>query len=507
MLGFITNRGFLTGRGFGGLRRMLRRRFDAIRVLDLRGDSQGTRPATVAVDENVFNIQVGVCLLIAFATGNKPRGAEAQISYSDAWQAGAFTRLEKLHLASTAATDSTLLQYRPVPGRDMDPLKPSGFASTDWPGIDELLTFRSNGIVTYRDDFVYATTHAALANRIQRWLQLPPEQAREEFGDSTLNKIGPAMMVSFDATAIERVSYRPLDARFLYGKVTYVDRLRPLLQDAWGSENVAFMALNDGTSAGPAVWCHSLKPDQHAFRGSYGGWVFLFRNHSTEGPRHFLPPNLVGGLAAAYGRPVVPIDIFDTVLGLLSASSYTTRFAFDLEDNFPHIPFPADPAVFDIAARLGARIRALEGFGPAPGAGFRSARLVGRPSGATLDVPSSQRAFAGTGPAGSIALLRDRSLCIAGVTERVWRFEISGYPVLYRWLRARSGESITGPSGAALLREALDIAWRIGELIDLFDQADTVLGQALEAPLTRGDLDLPRRSAVAIAADEDDTAG
>jgi hypothetical protein len=265
------------------------------------------------------------------------------------------------------------------------------------------------------------------------------------------------------------------------------------------------MALDDGTGAGPAVWCHSLKPDQHAFRGSYGGWVFPFRNHSAEGPGHFLVPNLVGGLAAAYGRPVDPIDVFDAVLTLLSASSYTTRFAFDLEDDFPHIPFPADPAVFDTATRLGARIRALEGFGPAPGAGFRAARLVGRPSRATLDVPSPQRAFAAIGPVGSIALQRDRSLCIAGVAERVWRFEISGYPVLYRWLRARNGEAITGPSGAALLREALDVAWRIAELLDLFDQADSALREALEAPLTRADLDLPRRSAVAVATDEDDT--
>ena len=40
----------------------------------------------------------------------------------------------------------------------MDPLKPPGFAGTDWPGVTELLTFRSNGIVTYRDDFAYATT-------------------------------------------------------------------------------------------------------------------------------------------------------------------------------------------------------------------------------------------------------------------------------------------------------------------------------------------------------------
>ena len=128
VLVFITNRGFLSGRGFGGLRRMLRRRFNAIRVLDLRGDSQGTRPATVAADENVFNIQVGVCILIAYATGNQAEGAQAEVRYADAWNARAFTRLEKLRLVSAAAVEPGLLEYRPVPGRDMDPLKPPGFA-------------------------------------------------------------------------------------------------------------------------------------------------------------------------------------------------------------------------------------------------------------------------------------------------------------------------------------------------------------------------------------------
>jgi hypothetical protein len=122
-------------------------------------------------------------------------------------------------------------------------------------------------------------------------------------------------------------------------------------------------------------------------------------------------------------------------------------------------------------------------------------------------VPPPQRAFAGTASLGTIALVPDRSLTIAGVAERVWRFEVSGYQVLYRWLRARNGESITGPSGAALLREALDIAWRIAELLDLFDEADAVLARALEAPLTRADLDLPGRGAVVVPQDDEDDPG
>lgn len=207
VIAFITNRGFLTGRGFGGLRRMLRRRFDVIRVLDLRGDSQGARPATVAVDENVFNIQVGVCILVAHATGRKPAGAEAEVRYADAWEAQAFTRAEKLRLAVDAADNPALLRERVVPGQDMDRLKPPGFADTDWPGVNELLRFRSNGIVTYRDDFAYATTQVGVAERVQRLLLLPLEQAVAEFRETRDRKAGPALKMPFNAAVIERVSY------------------------------------------------------------------------------------------------------------------------------------------------------------------------------------------------------------------------------------------------------------------------------------------------------------
>ena len=506
VLAFITNRGFLTGRGFGGLRRMLRQRFDVIRVLDFRGDSQGARPATVATDENVFNIQVGVCVLIAHATGTKPAGAEAEVRYADVWEARAFTPAEKLRLAFAAVDDPALLQERSVPGRDMDRLKPPGFAVTDWPGVDELLRLRSNGIVTYRDDFAYASTREGLAARIQRWLTLAPEQAKVDFGDTVANKTGPALRVPFDAALINQVSYRPLDVRHLYNQPNYVDRIRPPLQAAWGPTNFALFALEDGTGAGPAVWCHGLKPDQHAFNNR-GGWVFPFRNHNAEGSGHYLSPALVRGLAAAYGAPVAALDTFDAILALLSATSYTTRFALDLEDDFPHVPFPADREAFADAARLGARVRVLQSLTAEPAPSFRSTRLLGQPSAPVLDAPTPSRAFVADGATGTVALLPDGSLRMTGVPVRVWTFAVSGYPVLPRWLRARKGETLTGPGSAALLRAALDVAWRIEELLHLFDQADDVLVRALHAPLTRMDLGLPARDEVVTAEENDDAPG
>jgi hypothetical protein len=58
-----------------------------------------------------------------------------------------------------------------------------------------------------------------------------------------------------------------------------------------------------------------------------------------------------------------------------------------------------------------------------------------------------------------------------------------------------------------LLRAALDIVWRIAELLFQFDRADEVLCRALDAPLTRADLDLPSGAEVALADDDDSTPG
>ena len=54
-----------------------------------------------------------------------------------------------------------------------------------------------------------------------------------------------------------------------------------------------------------------------------------------------------------------------------------------------------------------------------------------------------------------------------------------------------------------LLRDALDIAGRIAELLSLCDEADGVLANALAASLIRMDLDLPAHNEVVVDDDDD----
>jgi hypothetical protein len=56
VVAFITNRKFLTGWPYAGLRKMMRERFDRIEIVDLRGDVRRGERAGVGADQGVFNI-------------------------------------------------------------------------------------------------------------------------------------------------------------------------------------------------------------------------------------------------------------------------------------------------------------------------------------------------------------------------------------------------------------------------------------------------------------------
>ena len=194
-------------------------------------------------------------------------------------------------------------------------------------------------------------------------------------------------------------------------------------------------------------------------------------------------PTLLAALTEAYGAARAPEDIFDAILCLLSAQSYTHRFAEDLEDTFPHIPFPADPAVFVNAVEIGREIRALEAFQREPHEMFQPrdfCRIVGQPDeGAVL----SDIAYA----EGTLSLWKYGNAAVpafTGLPLSVWDFSVSGYRVLPRWIEGRKGLPVT----LALLRELRDVAARIHELIHWFERADLVLEATLADTLTREEL-------------------
>src|SRR5690606_13892665 len=96
VIAFISNRKFLTGWPYAGLRKMMRERFDRIEVIDLCGDVRAGPRGDVEADQGVFNIMVGTAITLAIADGTKAEGELADVFYMDCWKEVLFNRRAKL---------------------------------------------------------------------------------------------------------------------------------------------------------------------------------------------------------------------------------------------------------------------------------------------------------------------------------------------------------------------------------------------------------------------------
>lgn len=486
VVAFISNRKYLTGWPYAGLRKMMRERFDRIEIIDLRGDVRRGERAGVDADQGVFNIQVGTAITLAIADGSKADGEAADVYYQDSWAEGLFSRRAKFDWLLSRADSGTQSNPIAVVRGLLDDMRPMPFQNGEWISLASCFEFQRSGVQTKRDQFIYSPVRRVLISRLTEFRQLSDEVARRVFAHTSACPWNIARAQPFIEARLQRVSYRPLDLRWLYNDPNFIDRPRPELQAVWGTENICLYALPNGTGAGPAVWCHGLLPDYHAFRGSYGGYAFPLYDRRPNINAPNVAPAIIESLSAAYGEEVTAEDVFDAILCILSAASYTLRFAEDLEDVFPHVPFPAQHAIFQNAVRLGREIRAVETFARQPNATYRRrefVRVTTEPRGALAPVNYED---------GALTLCDNGGGRITGLPEAVWNFSVSAYRIVPRWLEARVGL----PADLNLMQELRDICGRIAELIDLFTQADIVLEATLQGTLTREALGL-------VAAEQD----
>ena len=461
VIAFITNRKFLTGWPYAGLRKMMREKFDRIEVIDLRGDVRAGPRGDVASDQGVFNIMVGTAITLAIADGSKPEGELAEVRYFDVWPRGLFTKGRKLTWLTASSEAGWIDDPVAVDREPLSDFRPEPFQDGHWISLRTGFCFSKSGMKSGNDPVFVNSREADLRVKV--------------IAANVLRANAP-----YDANLPTYFAYRPFDRRWFYNDRRLLNRPGPDMQNAWGSNNVGLYSLKSNTGAGPAVWCHGLLPDYHALKGSNGGYAFPLYDRRLGPDATNLNPALIEGLSLAYGEPVTAPEVFDAILCLLSATSYTHRFAEDLEDTFPHVAFPADHDVFTRAVAIGCDIREIETFARAPDMPQGLCAIASEPTGVVASGVAVGYAD------GAITLCENGSGRITGIPEPVWRFAVSGYRVLPRWIEGREGVT----ADLAFVRELRDLAARIAALLHSFDAADLVLADTLADSLTREELGL-----------------
>jgi len=465
LVSFITNRSWLRGEAFGGMRKEVRRQFDEGWILDLHGDSRAALPAGVDSDKNVFDIQAGVAIGVFLCV--EATEDDASILYSDVFG-------DRHHKEAILDRGLQGLEWEGIDGTGIDPLLPS-LAKTfkRWPNLREVFAFSRSGVKTGRDRLVVDVERSRLIEQLRAFFASGLAEQVDEFhenGGKTVAKI--QRRVVQDAV-VRRVTYRFLDERYLYNDRDFVSRYGPKVQAAWGEKNVGLYAMPVKTGRGQAAVAVGQLPDYHVFRGSYGGYLFPLYDRSLVTP-HGAPldpraqsnimPALVSALADSLTTTLEPKDVFHFVYAILACEQYSLRFSREIQQSFPHIPIPKDSNLFRRGVELGDRLTALH-TNQVPRPDTAAAQIHGTPSG-RMGAPR----FAD----GRLTVCE--GAYIEPVSDETWNYSVSGYPVLRRWLEARRDLDLN----LDRLRQLLQIIYVLEETVGLQEAMAELLDTVLE---------------------------
>jgi len=505
ILAMITNNGYLDGHLFVDLRASLLITCPLTHVLNLHGNLRtGERTPEGKPDENVFDIQTGVAIILA----SKPQWlASGCVRYADLWGG----RGEKYATLSEGDRGRTAWQVLESSSSSAPWIPIAIEAGSEWSDMKSLLEVFGTGdpkrdaqnryaagFVSQQDDFAIAFTKEEISARVETLLSPRTTEAalRQQFRLCTTAQW--SFLRAREELAGEDIgslltpcSYRPFDRRYTVFHRGVVSILRKeLMRHLVRRDNIALLATRgisrqryahafavtgpvdrhalDNASESMFVFPLFLYPD--SVFGLGGGALFQQEKRDIN-----LAPRFRGALARAVASEsqIDPEDIFDYVYAVLYSPAYRDRYAGFLQRDFPRLPIPGGPDVFWSLARLGRELIALHILqSPALEHGTatydgpkapRVERVAWLSETVWLDAPATRKG----------EMMRAGTIGFRGVPEDVWSFHIGGYQVCEKWLKDRKGRTLSKDDIAHYQKIVVALA----ETLRLMKEIDKVIEQ------------------------------
>ncbi|RME65402.1 MAG: DNA methyltransferase, partial [Nitrospirae bacterium] len=479
VVGMITNNSYLSGLIHRGMRRHLLETFNEIYILNLHGSSRiGEQTPEGDRDENVFDIQQGVCIGIFVKTRNQK--SNEKVFYYDLYG----MRKDKYEFLKTH--DLTTTRWKTLrPTMPYYFFVPKDFSHDEYQGfwsVKDIFRESSSGVKTHRDHFLVGFTKEEVKQRMMVFTgNLPDEVVRKglRLRDTRDWKFTAARqcLQSMDwQKHIIPYSYRAFDTRY----ICYIPALIDRGCDRWSmmrqffKENIGLVTTR--------LLNREAKSFHHAFVNTnvidigflssktsetsyiFPLYLYSFKNGTEEDPVGDRPsrkrqghqdiqqlmlqeptatygqdrrPNLsevfLNYIRTLYKRPPSAEEIFYYIYGVLYSNIYRKRYAEFLKIDFPRVPFTEDRRLFNRLSQLGQRLVNLhlmeEGSLPEP-----VVRFQGR----------------GTGKVEKLQYIADRGILyinrdqfFEGIKEEVYRYQIGGYQVLDKYLKDRKTRTLS----------------------------------------------------------------
>ncbi|KAF0108732.1 MAG: adenine specific DNA methyltransferase [Anaerolineaceae bacterium] len=501
ILAFITNHGYLDNPTFRGMRQHLMQTFDEIYVLDLHGNSKKKeRTPEGGKDENVFDIQQGVAILLAIknpvgaglvpAQAGRPQGSPlpATVHHASLWglRAEKYAFLQASDVAQVAWTELQPSEpyYFYIPQNQANREE----YEKGWQ-ITEIMPVNVTGIVTARDGFVLDFESQPLIERMKVFVDesFTDEDIKRRFElqENYAWRVSDARkQLRKELTAspshqykIKEFLYRPFDQRKIYYHPSVVWRTRSNVmpnmiagknlglittrqtRDAWG----AFVTENIcGHKAYAAYDINSLFPLYLYTTPEETAGTLFAQSEVTR--KANLAPAFVKAMEEKLGmkfveagsdvtvtsqvtvtsRTFTPEDVFHYAYAVFHSPTYRSRYAEFLKIDFPRLPLTSDKKLFAKLVAKGAELVSLHLLKSPKMDDF----ITSYPAAGnnvvekvvfTSDPKGLQRPL---GSHGRVWI--NAAQYFGGVPEAVWEFKVGGYQVCEKWLKDRKGRTLSG---------------------------------------------------------------
>lgn len=451
IVSYITNRTWLRGRPFTGMRGYMRDHTSVAWVTDLGGD---VRTSEIADDEGIFDIMAGSAIAtVAFG------GATEESTVHFRRILG--SRKEKLNDLRDAVP-----VWRTGPRGRIDPMALADWGPLDTaPSVTSYFRMSYPGVKTHRDGLVVDVDREQLLSRVATWNNIRDGDERADGFHDSASRVAPDRSYAVNEAYMRTYRYRPLDDRWLYADRRFIDRPGTIMRiyDE-RPDSHCLLTLDSGTVSGPVVIATNRLPDYHSIRGSYGSHVLPidFVNEGLfEDPADTL--SVWAHLWATY-MVVSPHAVARYLLALGNAPSYVERFGETVSGEPPRLPATTDAAVFQDSATAGGRL--LDAWCLRAGAigQWQQSGPTGTPMGQARIVGSEIHFNNG-----------DK---LVGLHPQTAELEVSGYKVMARFLKARDQHPLT----TEFAQQVRTVAASIKVILDERGACDELLERALVAP-------------------------
>ena len=501
IVSFITASSYLDGKAFVGMREHLRRICDEIWIVDLGGDSRGTRKS-----KNVFKIQTPVAIAIACQSKRKATGEPSKVHYARIDG----TRDEKLATLE-AITNFEQVAWVECPREWQAPFLPAGQGEYfNWPLLSDLMPWQHSGVqvkrlwpfgpdestLNRRWQALLVADNRALAFREDRDQKINRSYKHTLSGgheNKPISELPNGAMIS----PIRRYAYRFLDRQFIIADRRLISFPRPSLWRAHSKQQIYFSTLTaHPLGSGPALAATSDLPDLCHFRGSFGAkdTIPLYRVADTS--KANIMPDLLEKLSTVYGRAVSPEDFAAYLYGVLAQPTFTEKYYDELESKELRVPLTKETELFNRISEIGKRLLWLHTYG----ANYNPKKLQHGeiPSGKArciLSVPSDEEnypeKFSYDEDTQTINVGKGK---FAPVIKEVYEFDVSGLKVVQSWLgyrmkipkgRKSSPLDYINPTSwtTNFTKEFLELLWVLEATLAIYPEQEELFNDVISSDL------------------------